>query len=50
MFPSPDSIFTTPYGNPAYLINYATFKPLKGVCYAVFITTVHPAANAGPNL
>lgn len=49
MSPNPETIFTTPGGKPAYWINYATLKAVKGVCSAVFITTEQPAARAGPN-
>ncbi len=47
--PKPETIFTTPSGNPAYWIYYATLRAVKGVCQAVFMTTVQPAANAGAN-
>jgi len=42
-------MLTTPSGNPAYLISSATLNAVNGVCSAVFMTTVHPAAKAGPN-
>jgi hypothetical protein len=40
-------MFTTPSGKPASEINYAILKAESGVCYAVFMTIVHPAASAG---
>jgi len=40
-------MLTTPGGNPASTINSAILKAESGVCYAVFMTTVHPAARAG---
>jgi hypothetical protein len=30
--PKPETIFTTPSGNPAYWIYYATLRAVKGVC------------------
>lgn len=47
--PNPETILTTPSGKPAYLINSATLKAVRGVCSAVLTTVVHPAARAGPN-
>ncbi len=49
MSPNPETMLMTPSGNPASLISYAILKADKGVCSAVFMTTVHPAAKAGPN-
>lgn len=49
MSPYPETMLTTPSGIPAYLISYATLSADRGVCSAVFMTTVHPAARAGPS-
>ena len=40
--PYPDKILTTPLGNPASLINSATFNADNGVYSDVFKTTVLP--------
>jgi len=42
-------MLTTPWGKPASSINSATLNADNGVCYAVFMTTVQPAAKAGAN-
>jgi hypothetical protein len=42
-------MLTTPGGNPASSIKEAIFKADNGVCSAVFMTTVQPAARAGAN-
>ena len=47
--PKPVKILTTPGGKPASTINLATCNADRGVCSATFITTVQPAARAGPN-
>lgn len=47
--PKPVTIFTTPGGNPASLINSPNFNADKGVYSAGFKTIVHPAAKAGAN-
>lgn len=48
--PYPGTIFITPGGNPASLIRLAMYKAERGVCSAGLITTVLPAAIAGPSL
>ena len=47
--PIPDITFNTPGGIPASKANSPTRSPVKGVCSASFITTVLPAARAGPS-
>lgn len=49
MSPYPETMFTTPSGKPAYFISYPILNAVNGVCSAVFMTTVQPAARAGPN-
>jgi hypothetical protein len=41
-------MFTTPSGNPASMISSPIFNADNGVYSAGLITTVHPAAKAGP--
>ncbi|KAH3664392.1 hypothetical protein WICMUC_005777 [Wickerhamomyces mucosus] len=41
-------MFKTPFGMPASLANWDTYKADNGVDSAVFKTIVLPAANAGP--
>lgn len=48
--PKPFTMFTTPLGIPASCTNSATLRAERGVCSAVFMTTVHPAASAGASL
>lgn len=47
--PNPERIFTTPSGKPASWMSSPTLNALRGVYSAVFMTTVHPAASAGPS-
>ena len=47
--PYPETILTTPSGMPAYLNNSASLKAERGVCSAVFMIVVHPAAKTGAN-
>ena len=51
-FPDDDVVitFTTPSGNPASANRSANANVVNGVNAAGLITTVHPAANAGPIL
>ncbi len=46
--PGPGTMFTTPGGMPASAISSATRSALRGVSSAGFMTTVFPAARAGP--
>ena len=50
VFYLPGTIFTTPGGNPAFLINSAAFNAVSGVCSAGLQTTVFPHAKQGANL
>ena len=46
--PKPGTILITPSGKPASSSSSPTLRAVSGVCSAGFITTVHPAAKAGP--
>ena len=48
MLPGPGTMLTTPGGNPTSAISSAIRSALSGVSSAGFITTVFPAARAGP--
>src|SRR2546421_13084734 len=46
--PKPERMLSTPGGKPASLTREAAMRPERGVCSAVFKTTVLPVAMAGP--
>src|ERR1700759_2964665 len=46
--PKPDRTLMTPGGKPASLTSLAAYKAESGVCSAVLMSTVFPAAITGP--
>ena len=48
ILPKPEIMLMTPGGKPASLMNEAKTSAERGVCSAVFRTTVFPVAIAGP--
>jgi hypothetical protein len=47
--PGPVTTFTTPSGNPAFSMSFASSIVVSGVRLAGFRTAVFPAARAGPS-
>lgn len=47
IFPNPLTIFMTPFSKPAFTTSWANINADRGVCSAVFKTTVQPHAIAG---
>ena len=47
--PNPGTTLMTPSGMPAFCASRARRRQESGVCSAGFMTTVHPAASAGPH-
>lgn len=45
--PYPVRMLMTPGGNPASVISLPRYKEESGVCSAIFMITVQPAARAG---